>query len=662
MRTSNLLSGAVMALAIGVMTGCSDNLAVDDGQGKVDRDQTRYLNVTIVNPSAAGSRAVDGNFVNGSETENFVKNMTFVFYDAQGLPTGKAFDSGTFTTNTTEEGFASSTGNVEKIWSKTIEISLAQGENLPAQVVAFINTTATADIKKASLADLDNIMRQRVRTSGDDHFLMSNAVYYGSNPVTGETNVRVFATPISTDKLFTSRDEADKAPTKTVDIYVERYAARVTLDIDKDQIADYEGVNGYKLTFVPEAWRVNATDREMYMVKRFGLINADETVNYDPTLSALNAQLKWEWNDPTYFRSYWATSPSYYLNSYPTVSDDITDAATNNDYTGTGAAYPYAEHYFNYSQFISGDVAGTDAEFSPAITWDQAKGFDSKPFYARETTTASRAWTKTGTGYNPLATMPSAVIVGHYKLASTTEGAAAIPDKTTFYLYGKTNNKHNLYLEDGIKAAMIENQSVVLSRTGDATRGYAYTACKDATAFVVEHPSKEVRTVKENNETKVAGRLVALQLNGVPNDLYYFNTTSKAYELITADNINQVNSDLLTAGYATRYGNGLAYFNIPIEHLGIYTNINGTNTGTYVDGAKNIATGTYDFSKCPAGSFGVVRNHAYTINVSKITGLATALRDENQPIVPPVDEVSYYINAKLNILSWRIVPAQDVVL
>lgn len=641
-----MLSGAVMALAIGVMTGCSDNLAVDDGQGKVDRDQTRYLNVTIVNPSAAGSRADATDFVNGSATENFVKNMTFVFYDAQGLPTGQAFDSGTFTTNTTDNGFTNNTNpnNVEKIWSKTIEISLAQGENLPAQVVAFINTTATADVKKASLADLDNILRQRVRTADGDHFLMSNAVYYGSNPVTGETNVRVFATPISTDQLFTSEAEAKAATDKTVDIYVERYAARVTLDIDKDQIADYEGVNGYKLTFVPEAWRVNATDLEMYMVKRFGLINADESVNYDPTLSALNAQLKWEWNDPTNFRSYWATSPSYYLNSYPTVSDDITDAATNNDYTGTGAAYPYAEHYFNYSQFISGTVAGTAAKFSPAITWDETNGFNGTPFYARETTTASRAWTRTGTGYNPLATMPSAVIVGHYKLTSTAAGAPEIPAETTFYLYGKTNSKHNLYLESGIKAAMIENQSVVLSRTGDETNGYVYTACKDATAFVVEHPSKAVRTVKENNETKVAGRLVALQLNGVPTDLYYFNTTSKDYELISETNINQVNSDLLTAGYATRYGNGLAYFNIPIEHLG---------------GAVKT-DGVYDFQNCPAGSFGVVRNHAYTINVTGITGLATALRDDNQPIVPPVDEVSYYINAKLNILSWRIVPAQNV--
>lgn len=640
MRTSNLLSGAVMALAIGVMTGCSDNLAVDDGQGKVDRDQTRYLNVTIVNPSAAGSRADATDFVNGSETENFVKNMTFVFYDAQGLPTGQAVDKN-FTTNTTDDGFTTNTNpnNVEKIWSETIEISLAQGENLPAQVVAFINTEATADVKTASLASLNDILRQRVRTADGDHFLMSNSVYYGSNPVTGETNVRVFATPISTDQLFTSRDEADKAPNKTVDIYVERYAARVTLDIDKDQIADYEGVNGYKLTFVPEAWRVNATDLEMYMVKRFGLINADESVNYDPTLSALNAQLDWEWNDPTNFRSYWATSPSYYLNSYPTVSDDITDAATNNDYTGTGAAYPYAEHYFNYSQFISGTVAGTAAKFSPAITWDETNGFNGTPFYARETTTASRAWTRTGTGYNPLATMPSAVIVGRYKLASTTEGAAAIPDNTTFYLYGKTNNKHNLYLESGIKAAMIENQSVVLTKDGNT-----YTKCTDATAFVVEHPTKAVRTAKKDNETKVAGRHVALQLSGVPNDLYYFNTASKAYELITETNINQVNSDLLTAGYATRYGNGLAYFNIPIEHLG---------------GAVK-ANGVYDFPNCPAGSFGVVRNHAYTINVTGITGLATALRDDNQPIVPPVDEVSYYINAKLNILSWRIVPAQEV--
>lgn len=652
MTKINLLFGAAIALAAGMLAGCSKEPAAENQIQTVDRDQVRYLNVTIVNPSAIGTRAAATDFINGTTAENFVKNMTFVFYDAQGLPTGQAVDK-SFTTNNASDGFTNNANpnNVEKIWSETIEVNLAQGENLPAQVVAFINTTATADVKKASLADLNTTLRQRVRTETDNNFLMSNSVYYGDNPVTGETNVRVFATPISTDQLFTSEAQAkdDKNKNNTVDIYVERYAARVTLDIEKDNIADYEGVNGYKLTFVPEAWRVNATDLEMYMVKRFGLIGADEKVNYDPTLTALNAQLNWEWNDPDNFRSYWATSPSYYLNSYPTVSDDITDVAADNDYKGTGAtAYPYAEHYFNYSQFISGSVDGTDAKFSPAITWDETKGFDSTPFYARETTTASRAWTRTGTGYNPLATMPSAVIVGHYKLTSTTEGADAIADKTTFYLYGKTGNKHNLYFEAGIKAAMIANQNVVLTRTGNDTDGYTYTVYDGTAGFVVEHPSAAVRKVKVNNETKVAGRLVALQLDGTQPNLYYYNTTEKAYQLIDDTNINLVNSDLLTAGYATRYGNGLAYFNIPIEHLG---------------GAVKKADGkTYDFANCPAGSFGVVRNHAYTIKVTGITGLATALRDDTQPIVPPVDAVSYYINAKLNILSWRIVNEQEVTL
>lgn len=141
MRTSNLLSGAVMALAIGVMTGCSDNLAVDDGQGKVDRDQTRYLNVTIVNPSAAGSRATtDGNFQLGTPAENFVSTMTFVFYDAQGLPTGQAVDYN-FTENGADQGFTSNTAsqNVEKIWTSTVPVVLAQGENLPSYVIAYIN-------------------------------------------------------------------------------------------------------------------------------------------------------------------------------------------------------------------------------------------------------------------------------------------------------------------------------------------------------------------------------------------------------------------------------------------------------------------------------------------------------------------------------------------
>lgn len=133
------------------------------------------------------------------------------------------------------------------------------------------------------------------------------------------------------------------------------------------------------------------------------------------------------------------------------------------------------------------------------------------------------------------------------------------------------------------------------------------------------------------------------------NGLFYYDVTREEgdrYVKITAENVEIVNSNLLSTGYASKYGDGIGYFNIPIEHLG---------------GAVKTEDGkSYNFAQCPPGSFGIVRNHAYTINVNKISGLATPLRDKMQPIVPPVDEVSYYISARLNILNWRIVPTQDV--
>lgn len=676
-KSLSLLFGAMTALAMGSLTGCSDDdFAVQ--QEKADRDQTRYLNVSIATPKGAGTRAEDGNFEYGSATENFVKSLTLVFYDAQGLPTGTAYDK-TFTTNTTNDGFTNNTTapneNVEKIWTATVDVDLAQGENLPAYVVAYLNPVSTGDLKTRSLAELDEVIRQQVKND-EGNFPMSNSVYYGNNPVTGATNVRVFATPISAQQLYTSKEDAEAAGAQTVDIYVERYAARVQLNMSPDAIhPNATAVNGYTLTFVPEAWRVNATDKDLYVVKRFGIADADG-VDYNPSFTDLNTLLGAWWNEPEKFRSYWGTTPSYYANSYPSVSDNITDVAANNDYSGTGTTeYPYAEHYFSYSQFISGEVTG--AKFPAAITWT-TEGFN-QPFYARETTTSVAAWRDVPTidennknqKYNPLATIASAVIVGHYELEAT-GGVAAVPtDDKTFYLFGKTGDKYNLYFEDnkvtagkGILAAMVAQQSVVLQREGTAGN-YTYKEYKGTTGFKVEHPSKGVRDVKG---TTVAGRLVALQLDGTYlANLYYYDATAEGekYVPITAGetgNLNKVNSELLTAGYATKYGDGIAYFNIPIEHLGIYQTINGENKGTYIEGVKDQTKNTYDFTKCPAGSFGIVRNHAYTINVESISGLGTALRDKNQPIVPPANVNTYYISAKLNILSWRIVPVQNVIL
>lgn len=659
MRKSNLLFSAVMALAVGLLAGCSDDLAPDTpAQETVDHDQVRYLNVAIVSPKTVGTRAVE--FDRGTDDENTIYTMTFMFYDANGLPTGQAK---TLTDAEIQAGILEDgTGSIGKIWKSTIPVALSQGENLPAYVMCFVNPMDVSGLSGKNLNEVETITRDAVvRTvSGKQHFPMSNSMYYGTSPQ-GETNVRMFATPISTNQLYPS-EEAAAREQHVVDIYVERYASRMKLTMAADAVQDNEtAVNGYKLTFVPEYWRPNAIDQSIYVIKRYGLVGADNVANFNPAYTELLANFNgrtW-WNDAGNFRSYWGCSPSYYTNKYPKVSDDITDVVPNNDYGAGRAGYPYDLHYFNYNQIQSSQITGGNI-LQQSVKWNETTGF-SDVFYARETTTSANAWGYNETdskGYNPLAVLPSAVIVGHYQLTKTGgDTYADVPAGTpSFYLYGQTDKKYNLYFDSGIVDAMLKQQNVVLEKK-DVNGVTSYEAFRNPAYFKVEHPSKEVREVKNS---VVAGRHVALQLisENLP-DLYYYDVEqdeNNRYVKITAANVSKVNSDLLSAGYATKYGDGIAYFDIPVEHLGIYG-----EDGNYLTGVKEKANGNkYDFSKCPPGSFGIVRNHTYTIEVSQIAGLATALRDKTQPIVPPVEEMSYEISARLNILSWRIVPTQHV--
>ncbi len=649
MKKSNLLFSAVMALAMGSLASCSSDDLVTEVQGQettVDHDQVRYLNVTIASAGGVGTRAVDGNFETGTDNENEVNSMTFVFYDAAGKTTGEVhrltaaeIAKGTFTPGA---------GSVNKIWTSTVPVELSQGDNLPAYVMCFINPINDTDLTTAPLDKVEEIKRQAVVTDGG--FPMSNSVYYGENPITGEKYARMIASPIVTGQLYTNQEDAAKSDAQGIKIYVERYAARIDLTLAPDAILPNGDIEGCQLKFVPEAWRPNAIDQELYAVKRYGLIEDNGVANYKPGYLALVGRLgdSW-WNEPSDCRSYWGCSPSYFENEYPKVSDDITDVVENNAHTDQ---YPYDLHYFNYNQ-IKGSNNGSTVTLQPSKEWDATSGFNGT-FYARETTTAAEAW-QDAKEYNPKATIVSAVIVGKYQVTPT--DGEALPLGTTFYLYGKTDKKWNLYLDQAngnirsIKDVMLENQNVVLQKT---EVGEVYTPIRTAENFIVDHPSKGVRDIKGQ---PVAGRLVALQLKEVPTEaLYYYDTDILDYEIITADNLDKVNSNLLAAGYARKYGEGLCYFSIPIEHLGIYKN---APEGEYGDGYKN-ADGSYNFENCPAGSFGIVRNHAYNININSISGLATALRDENQPIVPPMDEVSYYISARLNILNWRIVPPQSV--
>lgn len=79
--------------------------------------------------------------------------------------------------------------------------------------------------------------------------------------------------------------------------------------------------------------------------------------------------------------------------------------------------------------------------------------------------------------------------------------------------------------------------------------------------------------------------------------------------------------------------NGYTYYFVDIEHL-------------------NNADGP----EYPVGKYGVVRNHWYAIDVTKIYGLGTPVFKPSEEIIPedPQDHETY-LAAKINILSWRLV-------
>lgn len=64
----------------------------------------------------------------------------------------------------------------------------------------------------------------------------------------------------------------------------------------------------------------------------------------------------------------------------------------------------------------------------------------------------------------------------------------------------------------------------------------------------------------------------------------------------------------------------------------------------------------YDEIKHLNNERGVVRNHIYEINLTKIAGLGTPVYDPTQVIYPEKPEGNnHYIAAEINILSWRVV-------
>lgn len=723
MKTIKLFAGAAAMLALG-LASCSDDKLDNGGSDVAEIDHTMYLNVAISSTNGFGSRAYEDNAYEGGDTPEFDEGIPvestigtayFVFYEEELGPDGKtgtgkpgkqvgeiAVVSNLTTTDVTDDA----TGSVTKSCISVVPVSVRKGDHEPKFVMCYVNPVTPANIQNP-IDYIETLTRQEVTTgSGANlHFPMSNSVYYDA-----DGNL-VRATEIGNGKLYNSEAEAKEEAEKNgdnarVQIFVERYAAKVNFSVAQSDAAipGYaagEGEEKFTLKFVPEYWAVNAESKTSYITKSYRAQAAGGAIlgsnyTYAAANSAINTRFEsatsgastllaatdqWAWNNAGLHRSFWGCSPAYYSTQYPEVASDIDP--TNPD--------KYELIYLTENQVRNGYgnlVSGTNAKLTD---------------YFRETTTGTVGLTSK----NPAAAVPSIALYGKYTITPTTTGATALPANTSFYTYMKNSDGNaNIYFDvvsketDADGAAIgnsavtdgtsmmrrfIDQLSVLVKRTGEGTTEdpYVFTQFDPSKTpdlqylvsnLTIKRPVDAVLTSGVTGEAvedqvKLAARRRTIQLNAAPTadqttaagfTLCY--ASGNSYVPVTTANLTDVNKIIMqNVGYADYYNQASAYFNIPIKHLGWYRKGNLNRTGKTESGTTTYTDNTtINWNNVMVGDFGLVRNHVYSINVTTIKGLGTAIADPTDPTVPPAETTDYFVAYRLNILNWAIVPTQNV--
>ena len=115
-------------------------------------------------------------------------------------------------------------------------------------------------------------------------------------------------------------------------------------------------------------------------------------------------------------------------------------------------------------------------------------------------------------------------------------------------------------------------------------------------------------------------------------------------------NIEDVTTEERTAmeayyGTATFFNGGRCYYYMPIKHF-----------AELQESTEGKVTNMFKF-----GAIGVVRNHWYNLNITKIMNMGEPVYDPDAPIVPKDEEdKEWFLQAQLNILAWNKMPTQDV--
>lgn len=369
MKVNELFIGLFVCVSLYACSSDESEFVGGEAQ-KVFTNDEAYINIRLADASSL-TRATDDDspYQYGTADEHSVKNAFFYFYDADGVfvSKGSAWNGG-----------MASKGDPTNIEFNSNNVVVLKGltkKNYPMYMVTVLNGKEdfeygeTIDEMEKALAGgiYTRIVDTDDNNNEKDFFIMSTTSFKHDD--SDNLSGKYFVTEVKTDNFSLEPVNNITDTDNYVTVYVERLAAKVTLDVDKSSLTPVTvtGKDGdyYKIraTVAGEdniandnvtateyllvrflGWKLNATANDSYIMKN---------INEDWTESGLG----FAWNNPTDKRSFWGKSYNYGLTP---VADHL-DYVNLKDGLKNLADYAYCAENTNTSDIVT-------ANFQSAVT------------------------------------------------------------------------------------------------------------------------------------------------------------------------------------------------------------------------------------------------------------------------------------------------------
>ena len=300
----------IIALAALGLAACAEKINDGPSPEQTGELEQSYIAINLMS-SELDTRADqaptlgDGDLSDGIEDEHAVNTVHFFFF-RQGAPFAVNAFPGTAPGGTrnwqkaTDVTFNNDldNDNISKESNVVLVLNNYKGQ-YPDQIVAVINWNPVNDVYT-----LDNLRETLLDLQANGNgFVMSNSVYRS-----GEGKV-INATSIPGTYPTEAEAKADGHP---VDIYVERIAAKVTVNTPTTNTTNWDPTKGFDTGKSSQLIALN--EQKVYVkIQNWSLFNARTKSNLiksiDPTWT--DDALGLNWNDSPRFRSYWAAADTY---------------------------------------------------------------------------------------------------------------------------------------------------------------------------------------------------------------------------------------------------------------------------------------------------------------------------------------------------------------